>query len=151
MMAGHQKVCERCGAEFVAGRSDTRFCSKRCSRLARDAANHEEVRKRERAYYAANAEKKRGQARARRAANPERARERNRSWAAANADKKRRMDRAYCAANAERAVERVRAWRAANPDKRAESERVRRRSKGQSEAALHVLNVMTKLKTEGDT
>ena len=120
-MAEHQKVCERCGAGFVAGTANARFCSGTCRQAAW------------------------------RAANPEKWRETDRAWRAANPERKRETDRAWKAANPEKQREAERAWKAANPEKQRDAKRAARRSKGPAAAALHIQNVIMQLKTEGAT
>jgi hypothetical protein len=135
-MAEHQKVCGWCGVGFVAGAANARFCSGTCRQAAWRAANPEKWRETDRAW---------------RAANPERKRETDRAWKAANPEKQREAARAWKAANPEKQREAERAWKAANPEKQRDAKRAARRSKGPAETAFHILNVMKKLKTEGDT
>jgi hypothetical protein len=150
-MAEYQKVCEWCGAGFVAGRSDKRFCSRKCRNAALRAATPEKAREAKRAWCAANPEKVRGWHRAYRAANLEKVRANDRARHAANPEKKRADSRARYAANPEKMLERANAYYAENTEKVLEMARMRRRSTAPIELALHMQNVMMQLKTEGDT
>jgi hypothetical protein len=120
------KKCEQCAAVLVGRRSDTRFCSRACMRKsphcqAADAAYRASHRDNRLAYYEANAEKAKQNARDWHAANKERAK----AYKDANKERDAATYKAYYAANADRMkayrianADRMRAWQMANHPER---------------------------------
>lgn len=126
------RVCERDGCDNeVVGRSDKRFCCKKCFRDATKerkaetnaawrAENKERIAKNNAAWGAANKERKAETSAAWYAANKDRKAETDAAWYAANKDRQAEANAAWYAANKERKAETDAAWKAANPEKTAE-------------------------------
>jgi hypothetical protein len=113
------KNCLDCGVEFLAKRSNTKFCSKACGKRALRAADPEKLRERDRAYHQAHREKLAERRRVRYTTDPQKFREQ------------------------------ARARYAVDPEKFQEQARVRRYSKGGfSTAMMSISNAMKKLKEE---